>query len=343
MPLTHLTYEPFEALDGRPHVVVDGPATTATTLCLSHWPGAPTVDASLQADLSAQMAFAYLDHPDALHGDAALVTNNHLDQDGLASLFALTEPEAALARRELLVDLAGAGDFATYRHRAAARASMVVSACTEPERTPFGPLPEDDGELTAHLYRELLPRVPELVERPEVHRELWADEDAQLDASEEAIASGEVEIVEHPDVELAVVTVHGRHDWSGHRFGGRRWSGVHPMAVNNATERVVILLVLPDGGYRLTHRYETWVTFRSRALPPRVDLVPLAEVLTASDDVTWAAERVDDILPTMAPVGGGSSLGPDAVTAAVVRHLRTAPPAFDAFRGGLLPSTTAAG
>ena len=340
MPLTHLTYVPFDALDGRRHVVVDGPAGAATTLCLSHWPGSPALDASLEADLSAQMAFAYLRHPEALHGDATLVTNNHLDQDGLVGLFALIEPEAAIARHDLLVDLAAAGDFGTYRHRAAARASMVVSACTEPERTPFGPLPEHDGELTAHLYRELLPRVPELVERPEVHRDLWGDEDARLTASEEAIASGEVEIVEHPDVELAVVTVHGRHDWSGHRFGGRRWSGVHPMAVNNATERVVILLVLPDGGYRLTHRYETWVTYRSRVVPPRVDLVPLAEALTASDDVAWAAEPVGDILPTMAPVGGGSSLAPDEVVAAVVRHLRTAPPAFDAFRGGLLSSTT---
>lgn len=330
MPLTHLVYAPFHELSGRPHVVVDGPATDGTTLCLSHWPDAPPVPEPLRADLSAQMAFAYLDHERTLHGDATHVSNNHLDQDGLVSLFALIDPDEALPRRELLVDLAAAGDFGTYRHRDAARASMVVSACTEPDRSPFGPLPADYGELTAHLYSELLPRVTELIDRPDVHRALWEEEDAQLDASEAALASGEIEIVEHPDVELAVVTVQGRHDWSGHRFGGRRWEGVHPMAINNATERVVILLVQPDGRYQLTHRYETWVTYRSRRLPPRVDLVPLAAQLTAEDDVEWVADPVEDILPSMVPIAG-SSLAAEAVVAATVRHLREAPAAFDPF------------
>ncbi len=337
MPTDRFTFVPFHELDGRPHVVVDGPATVGTTLCLSHWPGAPAVPDSLQADLSAQMAFRYLDHPDALHGNARLVTNNHLDQDGLVSLFALIDPEAALLRRALLEDLAAAGDFGTYRDRRAARASMIVSACTESDRSPFGPLPSDYAELTGHLYRELLPRVVDLVERPEAYRDLWADEDAHLDASEAALAAGEVEIAEHPDVELAVVTVHGHHDWSGHRFGGRRYDGVHPMAINNATDRVVILLVQPDGQYRLTHRYETWVTYRSRALPARVDLAPLAAELSAVDDVEWVADPVDDILPSTGPTSGGSSLSPDRVVDAVLHHLRTAPPAFDPLRGGLLP------
>ena len=325
MPTTHMSFAPFHELDGRPHVVVDGPATEGTTLCLSHWPGTPALPASLEDDLSAQMAFRYLAHPNVLHGDARLVSNNHFDQDGLVSLHALIEPESALTQQELLVDLAAAGDFGTYRYRDAARASMVVSACTEPDRSPFGPLPPDYPEMTAHLYSELLPRVSDLVSRLEPFRDLWADEDAQLDASEAALGSGEVEIAEHPDVELAVVTVHGRHDWSGHRFGGRRWSGVHPMAVNNATDRVVVLLVMPDGAYRLTHRYETWVTYRSRSLPPRVDLSPLAEELSAHDDVEWAADPIEDILPSMEPVAGGSSLSPGTVVATVIRHLAEGP------------------
>jgi hypothetical protein len=341
MPSTHLSFTPFHELDGRPHIVVDGPSTEGTTLCLSHWPGSPDLPPSLQDDLSAQMAFRYLAHPDVLHGEARLVSNNHFDQDGLVSLHTLIEPESALTREELLVDLAAAGDFGTYRHRDAARASMVVSACTEPDRSPFGPLPPDYPEMTAHLYRELLPRVADLVANPEPFRDLWADEDSQLDASEAALASGEVDITEHPDVELAVVTVHGRHDWSGHRFGGRRWSGVHPMAINNATDRVVVLLVMPDGGYQLTHRYETWVTYRSRPLPPRVDLAPLAEELTGLDDVGWAADPIEDILPSMAPVGGGSSLPPDLVVATVIRRLADGPPAFDPHAGGRIDSASA--
>lgn len=339
MPIARFSFAPSNQLAGRPHVVVDGPATVGTTLCLSHWPGSPELPSGLADDLSAQIAFRYLDHPVDLHAPAELVTNNHYDQDGLVGVFTLLDPESALGHRDLLNDLAAAGDFGTYRHRAAARASMTVSAFTDPERSPYGPLPGAYDEMTALLYAETLPRVVELVEHPERWRDLWADEDAALTASETALADGSIEIVEHPDVELAVVTVHagGSGVGGGHRFGGRRFGDVHPMALHNATERVVLLLVLPDGRYRVTHRYETWVTVRSRRLPPRPDLAPLAVALTEFDDVTWQADPIQDMTPSLQPVdGAGSSLAPATVVDVVLHHLRTAPPAFDTFRGGLL-------
>ena len=59
-----------------PHVVVDGSAQPGTVLVLSHWPGMPTPDA-LRADLSAEIAFHYLDHPE-LHVDAEFVTEQPL-------------------------------------------------------------------------------------------------------------------------------------------------------------------------------------------------------------------------------------------------------------------------
>lgn len=343
MPIDRFSFAPFNQLDGRPHVVVDGPATIGTTLCLSHWPGSPELPSGLADDLSAQIALRYLDHPEDLHAPAELVTNNHYDQDGLVGVFTLLDPESALGLRELLVDLAAAGDFGTYRHRAAARASMAVSAFTDPDRSPYGPLPDAYDDLTALLYTETLPHVVDLVEHPERWRDLWADEDAALTASEAALAGGSIEIIEHPDAELAVVTVHsdGRGIGGGHRFGGRHFGDVHPMALHNATDRVVLLLVLPDGRYRLTHRYETWVTVRSRRLPPRADLGPLAAALTEVDDVTWRADPIQDMTPSLEPAdGSGSSLVPATVVDAVLHHLRTAPPAFDTFRGGLLTAGT---
>ena len=91
-----MEYREYAELTGRPHVVVDGSAQAGTELVLSHWPGAATPDI-LRADLSAEIAFNYLDHPE-LHVDAPYVTNNHFDQDGLVAVFALTQPEAAQAR-----------------------------------------------------------------------------------------------------------------------------------------------------------------------------------------------------------------------------------------------------
>jgi hypothetical protein len=334
MPRVKLSFAPFEEAAKQPNVVVDGSATTGTVLSLSHWPGSPDVPVDLQADLSAQMAFRYLDHPEPLHGTATVVSNNHFDQDGLVSVFALVDPDEALLRRDLLEDLAAAGDFATYRHRLMARASMVVSAFTSPERSPFAPLPGTYDETTAMLYTEVVPRLAELVDDVDRYRHLWADEDAALSESEAAVANGDVRIDEHPDDDLAVVTVAGAHGWSGHRFGGRRYDGVHPMAIHNVTSCSSLLLVA-GGSYQFTYRYEGWVKYRSRPIPRRTDLASLAEAFSAADDVPWSADPVGELTPELRPVdGAGSSLAPDVVLDMVVRHLRTAPPAFDPFRVG---------
>lgn len=328
MPVVDLSFRPYDELGAEPNVVVDGNATAGTILTLSHWPGSPAVPAEVQADLSAQMAFRYLEHPRSLHGDAAAVSNNHFDQDGLVGVFALVDPQQAVSRRALLEDVAAAGDFATYRWREAARASMVISAFTDPSRSPLAPLPTSYGETTAWLYTEAMGRLPELVDDVDRYRHLWVDEDAQLTESEAAIADGSVSIEEHLGVDLAVVTVVGDQRWSGHRFGGRRFEGVHPMALHNSTACTAVLLVA-GGSFRFTYRYETWVQYRSRRLRPRVDLAPLAQALTAADDVEWSSDAIDTLTPEMQPTATGSSLSPAVVIGMVIQHLLHAPAAFD--------------
>ena len=89
---------PYEDSAAVANVVVDGAPNDATVLAISHWPGIPAPP-GLAADLSAQMAFAYLDQlPD--HPVAEVVTNNHFDQDGLAGLFALVSPEETDRHRD---------------------------------------------------------------------------------------------------------------------------------------------------------------------------------------------------------------------------------------------------
>src|SRR5206468_3077328 len=85
------------------------------------------------------------------HVEAAAVSNNHFDEDGLAGLYAILHPEDALALEPLLVDVAAAGDFGTYRFPEAARAVFVLSAFADPDLSPFGsalfarPYPRGDG------------------------------------------------------------------------------------------------------------------------------------------------------------------------------------------------------
>ena len=308
-----MRYVEYEASATEPNIVIDGSPNDGTVLCLTHWPGIECPAPGMADDLSAQMAFRYLDSDMALHGDAEVVTNNHFDQDGFVGVFALVHPEIALPRRELLLDIAAAGDFGTYRDRRAARISMVMSAWSF-EHDPF------DCALA---------RFAALLDDQEPYRLIWEAEDADLTASEAALDARSVTIDTEPALDLAVVRVdESVGPWSGHRFAGsQRFEGVHPMALHNATDMSILALV-HGRRYSLTHRYETWVQYQTRPRPCRVDLVPLAAQLTAMDDVAWSADPVGRLTPTLRH-DGESSLSPETFLMTAREHLRTSPPAFD--------------
>lgn len=339
MAPTPLRFEPYGDAAATPNVVVDGSPNAATVLTVSHWPGLPT-PAGCAGDTSAQMVFRYLDRGADRHGSATVVTNNHFDQDGLAGVYALAHPDHALRRRAQLEDLAAAGDFAIYDHRSSARLSMAVAALADPARSPVSDLPDEYGEACAVLYRSALELLPAWLDDTDRCRSLWADEDADLDAGLAAVASGAVAIEERRDLDLAVVTLPVTGRSAGHRFAGRRFVGVHPMALHRATDRTTIITVdLAGGRHQLTCRYEGWVQFRSRPVRPRVDLRPLADLLTAAETAgaAWQATPPDDLTPELRTVTGrpGSSLDPPGLITAIADHLRNAPPAWDPYTVGV--------
>lgn len=330
--LTPLRFAPYDELAGRPNVIVDGSATDGTVLCLSHWPGTP-VPAAFQADLSAQIAFRYLRDPHH-HGAAALVSNNHFDQDGLVSVLALTDPVMALTNEDLLTDVAAAGDFGTYRFRDAARTSMVIAAYADPARSPLAEQMARVDDPTGLLYEAMLPRLVEVALDPSPYEALWGDEDEVLAASERCVAD-DVAVDEVPELDLAVLDVPADAPTAGgHRFGGGRWSaGLHPMAINNATERTA-LLIRRGHRYELVYRYETWVQMHSREVRRRVDLAPLAIQLGELEigGATWTAANPAGLLGGLAIDGDGeSTIDPDRLRALVEDALATAPVAWDPY------------
>lgn len=309
-----MRYLEYEASAETPNVVVDGSPNAGTVLCLTHWPGYPPPERSLAADLSAQMVFRYVERGMGLHGDADVVTNNHFDQDGLTGVHTLLDPDHALAHRDLLEDVAAAGDFGTYHHRLAARISATISAT---------------GMLTrGDPYPVGLEHLPQMIADIDAYRELWIDDDERLTMSERAIDDGAVTIEEQPALDAAVVTI--RPDvprtW-GHRFTGQRYTGIHPMAVNNATDMSTIVLVHGQR-FNATHRYETWVQYQSRPRRQRVALLPLARRLTGVDAVKWRADAVGALTPTLSHEGE-SLLGADRFVELVLDHLSTASPVWD--------------
>lgn len=318
-----------------PNVVVDGAPNAGTVLVVSHWPGLPTPP-GCGADTSAQMVFRYLDRGADLHGGAQVVTNNHFDQDGLAGIYALVHSEEAFQHRPLLEGLAAAGDFAIADDRHAARLSMAVAALSDPARSPLGRMPKDDDDPGARLYTAALELLPGWLEDVDRCRPLWIDEDAELDAGLRMLASGRVSIEEDAELDLAVVHLPGGGRSAGHRFTGRSFRGIHPMALHQATDRTSVLIVdRATRRHHLTCRYEGWVQFRSRTVRPRVDLRPLADDLTTAETrgAQWTATPPGDLTPELHTTtdSAPSSLDATMLVGAVRDHLRHAEPAWDPY------------
>lgn len=284
-----MRYVPYEKLGSTPNVIVDGAAQSATVLTLSHWPGSAT-PAHLKRDASAEIALAWLESGDP-KVDADVVSNNHFDEDGLTGVWALLHPSEALARKELLADVARAGDFGVYRSRTAARIALAISTW--------------DG------YEEGLPKLLDLLDHPDRARSRWEEGDAAITASEARLDRGDVRIDERADLDLAIVTYAPSLPALD--------EACHPMALHTRTPRSRLLLV-QGRRYEFRYRYESWVQYASRAIPPRLDLAPLAMALSKEDSVRWSAESIDEITPAMRATGE-SRLDAATVTREVERFL----------------------
>lgn len=176
-------------------------------------------------------------------------------------------------------------------------------------------------------------RLPELCDDVTAHRHLWAAEDETLTASEAAIAGGGVSIAERPDVDLAIVDVPaGVPDAGGHRLGGDWVAGLHPMAVHNATDRLVVATAR-ERRYDVELRYESWVQLRSRPLRLRRDLTALATRLQDEErgDAVWTATPVGGLVPRLVSGDGDSSIERGRFLELLIDHLATAPPAWNPF------------
>ena len=101
--MTEFQFRAFDDTEGVPNVVIDGSPNGSTVLTLTHWPGIAQ-PAGLAADLSAEMAFKYLDAAPQ-HNPAQFVTNNHFGGQAVANaidVLALLRGERVPAPEELV-------------------------------------------------------------------------------------------------------------------------------------------------------------------------------------------------------------------------------------------------
>lgn len=330
LPCRH-NYVPYIEAAQVPHIVVDGSSSDHCALALSHWPRSGT-PWPLKADTSAEIVFNYLNQP-AFHQNVPTVTNNHFDEDGLLGLYCLIEPEHALKRQALLIDVSKAGDFGTYESREAARIAFAISRLANRELSPWGAncFPVDYPDYCAFTYRRLLDRLGALIENVDAYRELWAEEDMLLEFSERAFATGDVTLEEHGDIDLAIVQVpaegpYRREDF----FAMEHGVALHRMAVFNRTpcNRIVILC-----GDRISfsYRYESWVQLVSHRPPGRIDLTPLATDLSQEEGAAWRFGGVDAITPGLRPSRNYTSIRHGRFLEMLATALRNGDEAWDPY------------
>jgi hypothetical protein len=329
-----MRFLPYDHIDSFPNIIVDGAGTKQTVLTLSHWPKSGT-PVELKADTSAEIVFSYLDSP-RFHVQAEVVSNNHFDEDGLVSIFAMLTPAMAERHRDLLIDVAQAGDFGTFSDRRAARIVFTLSAYIDAGTSPLPSslFTQPYAERTGELYVRLLDILPRLLTNLNDYRPLWESEDEKLSASEELIEQGVVTIEERPDLELAVIRMPEElTSRRVHRFTQQRPAACHPFALHNKT-RCTRLLVLQGRRVELQYRYEGWVQMVSRMPAPRVDLSDLAKELNHEEGAErrWVFDGVDQITPRLHLEGGAeTSIPVEAIVKRVEHHLRTGRPAWNPY------------
>ena len=294
-------YVPYHELGDLPNIVVDGAATDSTLLTLSHWPQNATPK-ELKRDTSAEIVFAYLDTP-KYHVEAEAVSNNHFDQDGLIGLFALIDPGTAQQNRDLLIDVASAGDFGVFERLDAARISFTLNALEDPAsgflKADVFDLPY--AEQAAAKYRALLAELPAILSDLANYRSYWESEDRHYLASVGLLDHKTVTITERNDLDLAIVRLPESLASDGDTDTTIEMDDLcHPNAIYNATPRNRIVLVCGQS-IEFRYRYESWVQMVRRKPLLRVSLDRLVEQLNRieSSGGVWRADSAEDITPAM--------------------------------------------
>lgn len=328
-------FTPYAAARKLPNIVVDGAPLPTTVLTLSHWPNNQSPPAA-RRDTSTATVFAYLDTP-GLWQSVPWVTNNHFDEDGLFSMYALTEPERASEDRDLLIAASFAGDFGVVTNPDGARLCFAVEALTDPE---VSTLPSElfaETDRVAALYTAMLESLPPLLR--DCHDgwprfgDLWALQDEHLVASRALLADGVVTLVENPALDLAVVRIPPYlRRRTVRRYLQDEQAAVHPFAINSATQRSRILRV-QGAHYEFEYRYEGWVQLATRRVPCRVRLDGLVARLNELDGgAGWVAEDPTGTAPRLhRPDHTPSAIALDTFLLELEAALTTAPVAWDPY------------
>ena len=162
-------------------ISVDG-IVPGTALHLSHWRDNETPP-EFKADTSTEIVLKFIQSEESKRWRSCPITNNHFDTDGVLSAWTLLEPDRALARKDLLIAAAIAGDFGEWP---ALDAGLWLNHAIQ---RIGDEAPDDDA-----AYQEAFRQLPDLLANIESRTELWADLKASIDEGRKAVNDGSVSV-----------------------------------------------------------------------------------------------------------------------------------------------------
>ncbi len=280
--------------DVRKHIMIDGAARENTHLTLSHWPSSPTPP-HLRRDLSFEIVMEYLQsvRRRSFFGgrtfyqhDTGYVTIDHLDEDGILSVFAFLNPEIAFRNQALLTHAARLGDFNIASFTPADTLTFALRFLLDPDRS-YLSYTENPDLFISKSFTSLCGMITQFLEGQKVFLDEAEAEAKAFRRSHSSFVSGTSAIKEIPELSLAVVTVGMPESMEGSRLKANCDIGIHPAAIHTLTGMARIMVLHPDGLFYYD-RYETWVRFMSKKLPRRVNLELMAAKLNSEEqDTVW--------------------------------------------------------
>ncbi|MEL6428800.1 MAG: DUF6687 family protein [Planctomycetota bacterium] len=281
------------ALGSEPVVFVDGSPLSPDVnrsgdLHLSHWPGNRT-PVGLKRDLSTDIAFALLEldasEREGLLADKRALVLNHLDTDGVCALFVLLRPEAARGARELLGQVAAAGDFFAAPSERAVAVDAALRNLTDPGRSAFAAELERDGiqgdARRARLALRSLDVLGDMLQDESAHAELWRTDLEQHRADARALEAAAFDDLVYLDFGV----------WTARPDSAALFDpGRHAFLGDGRLDRALLVGPTPEGTTaRFVLGTRSFFDVVSRPASPRPDLDALTRALDAAEEAAGGA------------------------------------------------------
>lgn len=298
---SRFAYLPLNMAHDIANISLDSTHTPQTLLTLSHWPANRTPQA-YKANLSTQSALRYMaqarDFP-----DARIVTSDHFDLDGLASIYAFLAPEHAQRHAPLLIEVARLGDYARGTSRHALQVAFSLNHLAERTHTYAG---VNESRQLLSTFGTLLPLVKDVIENTERYAQAYQGQWQLLERTEALMNDPRGVLEEYPNIDLAVFTLPPRPASRADRE--TPYHGLSAIPFHNRTRCGVLAII--DGSFiEIRQRYESWVERVSCKMRGRCDLAIFQHALQAQEQGTaqWRYDGVQWIMPALKVKPGGNS------------------------------------